>query len=245
MLAVIEGTVHRICDVTGRSSGLAALMAARVVGFTVCPISGVELTQRQICEGLTAILELGHPTAIYQLPQVTQNELSAECTARLAADYPNFYLLKDTSGDDRVARAGLDYHGVFLVRGAEGEYHRWLRTSGGCYDGFLLSSANCFARELAAMANLLAAGQMEAAARLSRRIERVVLGCFDIVSGFPFANPFTNANKIMDHVLAFGRESLREPPPYLRSGRQLPTEFVVRAHGLMAREALAPDHGYL
>jgi dihydrodipicolinate synthase/N-acetylneuraminate lyase len=224
---------------------MAALMAARVVGFTVCPASGAELSQQQICEGLTAVLELGYPTAIYQLPQVTQNELSAECTAHLAVDYPNFYLFKDTSGEDRVARAGLDYHGVFLVRGAEGEYHRWPRSNGGCYDGFLLSSANCFARELAALANLLAAGQIEPAAALSGRIERVVLGCFDIVGDFPAANPFTNANKIMDHVLAYGQDGLREPPPYLRAGRQLPAEFVEQAYELMKREELAPERGYL
>ena len=166
-----------------------------------------ELTQDQIREGLAAVLELGHPTAVYQLPQITRNEVSPESAARLAAAYPNFYLLKDTSGEDRIAQAGVDLAGVFLVRGAEGQYSRWLNTGGGPYDGFLLSSANCLSRELAAMMNHLATGDRPEADRLSSRLEQVVTGCFDIVRDYPVANPFTNANKILDHIMAYGGDA--------------------------------------
>ena len=146
MLAVIQGTASWLCDRAGMSTDLAAMCALGVVGFTVCAPSGAALTQDQIREGLAAVLELGHPTALYQLPQVTQNEISPESVAQLATAYPNFYMLKDTSGEDRVAAAELDLASVFLVRGAEGQYARWLKTGGGPYDGFLLSTANCLAR---------------------------------------------------------------------------------------------------
>ena len=77
------------------------------------------------------MLGLGYPIALYQLPQVTENEITPETVAELASRFPNFYLFKDTSGEDRVALADLDLQGVFLVRGAEGQYHQWPRAVGG------------------------------------------------------------------------------------------------------------------
>ena len=245
MLAVMEGTVSWLCDETGKATGMAAMMASHVAGFTVCPPQGSELSQQQIGDALSAVLELGHPTALYQLPQVTENEMSPECVAHLAADYPNFYLLKDTSGADRVAQAGLDLQGVFLVRGAEGQYHRWCRAAGGPYDGYLLSTANCFAQELAEVMELSAAGQTDDAAHLSQRIENAIEGCFRVVEGFPAANAFTNANKIIDQIMAFGQFALDKPPPYLHGGRQLPLEFVQQAWQILERQQLLPDHGYM
>ena len=191
------------------------------------------------------MLELGHPTALYQLPQVTLNEMSPECVANLAADYPNFYLFKDTSGSDHVVRSGLDLQGLFVVRGAEGEYHRWCRAGGGPYDGFLLSSANCFAQQLGEVLELAVSGRADDAARLSQRIENSIDGCFQVVDGFPRANPFTNANKILDQVMAFGSDALHQPPPYLCGRRQLPIEFVQQAWQILAQQQLLPTHGYL
>ena len=211
----------------------------------MCAASGAELSQQEIRDGLAAVLELGQPTAVYQLPQVTQNEISPASVAWLAARYPHFYLLKDTSGDDRVALADVDLQGVFLVRGAEGQYARWLKTGGGPYDGILLSSANCLARELAAMMHALEAGDQVAAGRLSDRMQNVVQGCFGIVRDHPAANPFTNANKILDHIMAYGHESLHQPPPYVRGGHQLPRQFVERAYEIAAQCDLVPNRGYL
>jgi dihydrodipicolinate synthase/N-acetylneuraminate lyase len=244
-LAVIQGTASWLCDRTGMSSDMAAMCAAGVVGFTVCAPCGAELTQDQVRESLAAVLELGHPTALYQLPQVTHNEISPESAAQLAAVYPNFYLLKDTSGDDRIAQSRVELGGVFLVRGAEGQYARWLTAGGGPYDGYLLSSANCLARELSSMMNLLAAGDSEEAQRLSRRIEQLVAGCFSIVRDHPVANPFTNANKILDHIMAYGSEALEHAPPYLRAGHQLPRQFIEQAYQLALQHDLVPRHGYL
>ena len=116
MLAVMEDTVHWLRERTGTSSDRAAMSASGVVGFTVCAPSGAELSQPEIRDGLAAVLEMGQPTAIYQLPQVTQNEVAPETAAWLAARYAHFYLLKDTSGQDRVALSGVDLQGVFLCR---------------------------------------------------------------------------------------------------------------------------------
>ncbi len=244
MLAVIEGTVSWLCEEMGQASGLAAMVASNVVGFTVCPPSGCDLSAEQICSSLTAVLELGHPTALYQLPQVTGNEMSPACVAQLAADYGNFYLLKDTSGTDRVALAGQDLQGVFLVRGAEGQYHRWLRGGGGPYDGYLLSTANCFARELSEVMEL-SGSRVDDAAHLAQRIENVIDCCFDIVSEYPAANPFANANKIIDQVMAFGDSSISAPPPYLSGGEQLPLGFVQQARQVLEQQHLLPRQGYL
>ena len=123
-----------------------------VAGITVCPPKGNHLTQPQIADALRRVLGRGLPTALYQLPQVTENEMSPETVAALAAEYANFILFKDTSATDRVAFSGLNLGGVFMVRGAErGGYARWPRASGGPYDGFLLSTANVFAPELSAI----------------------------------------------------------------------------------------------
>jgi dihydrodipicolinate synthase/N-acetylneuraminate lyase len=243
MLAVIEGTVSWLCQETNQASGMAALLAANVVGFTVCPPAGSDLSADYLRDALGAVLELGHPTALYQLPQVTQNEMAPRDVAALADHYPNFYLLKDTSGQDRVALSGTPMRGVFLVRGAEGQYHRWLRTAGGPYDGYLLSSANCFARELAQIMDLVTS-DADAAAQLSQRLELVIDYCFALVRDFPAANPFTNANKIIDHIMAFGDDAVSRTPPYLSNGQQLPTEFVQKAWEVLRQQQLLPHHGY-
>jgi dihydrodipicolinate synthase/N-acetylneuraminate lyase len=243
MLAVIEGTVSWLCDESGQNAGMAAMLDNHVVGFTVCPPSGPELSQADIRDGLAAVLELGHPTALYQLPQVTGNEMSPETVAQLADQYPHFYLLKDTSGEDRVAVSQVDLQGVFLVRGAEGKYDRWLRRCGGPYDGYLLSTANCFARELAEIMEL-SDTDPSAATRLADRVENTVNRCFQIVENYPAGNPFANANKVVDQVMAFGNAAVRKPPPYLHGGVQLPLEFVQQACDVLAQYELLPAAGY-
>lgn len=245
MLRTIDETVLWLAGSRSGEAATEKLLAAGVVGFTVCPPSGESLTQEDLRGGLASVLDRGYPTAIYQLPQVTGNEVTAESVAWLAARYPHFYLMKDTSGFDRVAMSGVDLGGVFLVRGAEGRYAHWWKENGGPYDGMLLSSANCVARDLCGVVELLSRSQMEDAVRLADRLERLVQGCFDIVREHVAANPFTNANKILDHVLAHGPASLDRPPPYLHGGLQLPVEFVVQAFELVQELDFLPAHGYL
>lgn len=198
-----------------------------VVGVTVCPPRGAELSQVEITKALQQVLARGLTTALYQLPQVTQNEMSPETVAQLAAEFPNFVLFKDTSGLDKVADSGLDFGGVVFVRGSEqGGYAKWTRAAGGPYDGFLLSTANSLAAELASVLKLLDEGDDTAATALSMELEGLVKSVFSIVQGFEAGNAFTNANKLLYHLRSYRSDALSHPAPMLFSGTRLPMEFV-------------------
>ena len=216
-----------------------------VVGVTICPPKGSNLTQQTLYDGLVQVLARGWPTALYQLPQVTQNELAPETVAALIREFANVILFKDTSSEDRVAQSGLDFGGVFLVRGAEkGGYAAWPRTSGGPYDGFLLSTANVFAPELAEILRLLETGQHAAAEALSDKLVTVVSAAFALVAEFPHGNAFANANKVLDHGRAYGEASLEIAPPLLYSGVRLPRNFIEAGAEILKAHGLLPEKGY-
>jgi dihydrodipicolinate synthase/N-acetylneuraminate lyase len=245
MLECLDVAVGFLQRRAGVSSPEEALQHSNVAGFTVCPPKGSGLAQATIVEALTRVAERGLPLAFYQLPQVTGNEMTPETVQRLAARHPNFHLFKDTSGIDRVAESKLDFDGVFLVRGAEGDYARWTKPGGGPYDGYLLSTANVFARELDSILRLLDEGRRGDAEKLAGRLSRVVQGCFDLVGHFPTGNSFTNANKILDHLMAHGEAAAHREPPLLYSGARLPAAFVQDAAALLRQHDLMPGRGYL
>ena len=227
-----------------------ALAERRVCGFTVTPPRGAALTERQIHAELAAVAELGLPVAFYQLPQITENEISPRSLAALAAGYPNFYLFKDTSGHDRVAQAAQDgeqeYENLFLVRGAELGYAAWHRGTGGPYHGFLLSTANCFASPFTEMLTALKAGDAPNAKALSDRVSAVAQELFDAAGELPYGNPFSNANRAIDHVFAHGAERAGAiPPPFTISGNRLPPELIATAAESLRRNGFPVEHGYL
>jgi dihydrodipicolinate synthase/N-acetylneuraminate lyase len=236
---------ERLPNPTQARSAPELLAQNRVCGFAICPPRGSTLAQQQIETDLAQILELGLPVALYQLPQVTQNEMSPEVVSRLAARFGNFILFKDTSGRDAVAQSGLDLGGLFLVRGMEGEYERWLRPAGGVYDGFLLSAANYFAQPLHRVIELVGAGHLKEAAALSERITAVVTGTFAAVKSIPDGNAFANGGKALDHFFAHGPKADRLPGPRLHSGRSLPREILQAAGALLTQNQLMPSRGYL
>jgi dihydrodipicolinate synthase/N-acetylneuraminate lyase len=222
-----------------------SMLKSRVCGFAVCPPRGAELSQGEIHAELESILGLGLPVALYQLPQVTQNEMSPELVADLAARFPNFILFKDTSGKDRVAASGL-VKGVFLARGAEGDYARWLQPLGP-YQGWLLSTANCFASQLHRIASNIAdpGHKLAEAHAMSMLLSHVVNEAFRLVASVKDGNAFANANKAMDHFFAHGPGGASVSPPRLHAGGRLPKE-VIRATGeLLANHGLMPKKGYL
>lgn len=212
-----------------------------VAGFTVCPPKGVHLTQTEISLQLRRILSRGYPTALYQLPQVTENEMAAATVAELVTDFPNLILFKDTSGHDRVANAGLDLQGLFLVRGSEQQgYAKWMQSAGGPYNGLLLSTANVFASQLRQMLAFQAAGRFEAAAQLSDCMQATVTDAFALVAELKIGNPFTNANKLLLHLRQSGRAAADTDGPLLYSGERLPRELLQRAVSLIDKtESLA------
>lgn len=229
----------------GESDVHKALAKVRVCGFTICAQRGQHLAQEEIRQSLASILELGLPTAIYQLPQITLNEISPEVTAGLAQRYENFIFFKDTSGSDAVACSGKDLCGVFTARGAEGDYARWLKSAAGPYDGFLLSSANCFARELHQVILDARAGRLDSARELSGRVDAAVSEVFRLAGDLPQGNPFANGNKAIDHFFAHGAIALNMPPPRLHAGGSLPQELIRSTGQILLREKLMPSRGYL
>ncbi len=217
-----------------------------VAGITVCPAKSAGQSQAAIKHGLERVLDRGIATALYQLPQVTGNEMSSETVAELASAFDNFILFKDTSGKDRVAQSGADLRNVFLVRGSEQDgYSKWTKKAGGPYDGFLLSTANVFAEQYSQMLDLQATDNFEQANDISDRLSSIVSEAFSIVAHFPIGNPFTNANKLMDHLVTYGPEALNVAAPLLYSGVRLPQELLISMKELFDRkEAVVGRHRY-
>jgi 4-hydroxy-tetrahydrodipicolinate synthase len=205
-------------------------------GITICPPKGAGVSQFEILEALRRILRKKIPTALYQLPQVTLNEMAPATVAELAGEFPNFYLFKDTSGNDRVAKSNLDLQKVFLVRGSEqAGYSQWTKAAGGPYDGFLLSTANALSPELAGMLDLLEQGDVEAAEKISTDLQRLVTEAFELVQPITIGNAFTNANKVLVQLRQFGRLANDHPMPMLHSGERLPRELMQQAVKLLDR----------
>lgn len=241
----IEHFLDILRAVTGKTDPLAALVASGVSGFTVCPPAGAGLDQATIRAALEIILDKGLPVALYQLPQVTGNETAPDCFAGLAARHPNLILFKDSSGADRIALSGVDAGGVFLVRGAEGDYARWLRSAGGPYDGFLLSTANSFPAGLLSVVDGIREGRLADAMRISTALSGAVAEVFALVGEIPCGNAFTNANKAIEHYMAFGPGAADREGPMLHGGIRIPAGIIAAAGEALRRYGLMPAKGYL
>jgi dihydrodipicolinate synthase/N-acetylneuraminate lyase len=238
-------TMSWLRSLAGTDDDDAALSKTRVRGFTVCPPCGNDLSQEQIRAGLAGILETGLPIALYQLPQVTKNTMNPELVAGLAEKFSNFILFKDTSGEDEVALSEENLGGVFMVRGAEHDYARWLREAGGLYDGFLLSTANCFGKELHQIILESKSRRLDAARQLSYRVSNAVRGIFAAVQSVPQGNAFANANKAADHFFALGPSATYTLPPRLHAGERLPVEVLRAVSDVLVRHSFMPARGYL
>jgi len=215
-----------------------------VCGIAICPPRGKDLSQKEIESGLAEIMDMALPTALYQLPQLTQNEAAPETFARLTEKYSNLIFFKDSSGNDRIASSSVDKGDVFLVRGAEGDYASWLKEAGGPYDGFLLSLANCFPRELRSVIENLEKGDFQAAGEISGRLSTVLGKIFTIVKPLTHGNAFTNANKAIDHFLAYGPNAASRPGPLLHAGVRLPQEILTATGKALDSQGFLPERGY-
>ncbi|MGH7079431.1 MAG: dihydrodipicolinate synthase family protein [Acetobacteraceae bacterium] len=212
-------------------------------GLTVCPPVAPEASQGSILAHYRAVLEATEsPIAVYQLPQITGCSLEPATVRTLARD-PRIIMFKDTSGTDTVASAG-PIPGVAMVRGAEGGYLAALAPSGP-YDGWLLSSANVFGRVLRRILDLHAADEGARASRLSGILAMVVEALFDAAAEIAFGNPFSNANRAADHVLATGRTWRDVPAPLSASGNALPARLLEAAADILEALRAVSDAGYL
>lgn len=243
-LEALQAILHWLEDRAGSPSGADALKPNHVCGFAVCAPKGATRSQEEIRSALAAALDLGVPTALYQLPQVTENEFSPETVRDLVGKYPNFYLLKDSSGADRVARAGVDLDELLLLRGAEGDYATWAAQAGGPYHGFLLSTTNSFPARLAQLLELLDQGRREEAVAISEQLSRAINEAFGCVREMSVGNQYTNANKAFDHFNAHGPGALAVPPPRLHAGARIPSEALQGIRDVLVRNQLMPSDGY-
>ncbi len=217
----------------------------RFKGFVICPPKGKDLSQEEIQTSMERFLKRGYPIVIYQLPQITENEMSPETVSYFANTYPNVYMMKDSSGVDNVAKAVKDYSNLQLVRGAEGDYSKHLKQNGGLYDGFLLSTGNTFPEQLSAVISHIDKGEIQAADEISARISKSIGGAFGLVGDLPFGNAFTNSNKLIDHIMAYGRNWLNSPYPQTHSGNSFPAEMLGKMEEILRENLLFPEKGYL
>jgi dihydrodipicolinate synthase/N-acetylneuraminate lyase len=237
-----------LIDIKGplkKNETIACLRAAGVCGFAVCPPKGKSLTQAEIRSGLSAILDMGLPIALYQLPFMTDNEAAPETFAELAHKYSNLIFFKDSSGRDLIALSAVDKGGVFLVRGAEGDYIRWLKDADGPYDGFLLSVANSFSPELSVLIEFLETGDRIRAGEISERITKTLFKTISLVKTLPYGNPFTNANKAIDHFFAYGPSARKKEGPILKTGTRLPPDVLAATGDILQTYSFMPEKGYL
>ena len=256
MLAAIEKTVSWLLETSGTKKWQDAFDKLGVRGFVVCPPRGSDRSQDEIYRDLSAVLQLGYPTALYQLPQVTENEMTASTVRQLWDAHENFFMLKDTSGGDKVALSGdvpsfneTDalgrQTGVFFVRGAEGDYARWPKTGGGVYDGLLLSTANSFPEELATILKFLSTGKTSDAKELSDRVAGAVTTVMENMASFGAANAFATTNKVLDHIRAWGSRSLEVDPPMVYSGARLPKDAIRLGVEALEKSGIRVEKGYL
>jgi dihydrodipicolinate synthase/N-acetylneuraminate lyase len=248
----VRGVKRTLSAMTGRNvfhpierkGAVSAISPRYICGITICPPRGKSLSQMKINSGLSEILDMALPTALYQLPQLTENEVAPETFARLTEKYPNLIFFKDSSAHDRIASSSVDKGGVFLVRGAEGDYARWLKETGGPYDGFLLSTANSFPRELRSVIENLEKGDIKAAGETSGRLSTVIGKIFAIVQPVIHGNAFTNANKAIDHFFAYGPKAANLPGPLLHAGVRLPREILSATGKVLDSQGFLPERGY-
>lgn len=242
--ACIEQMLAMLKSFSGKQDSAEAMRASRVCGFVICPPTGRELSQEEMETAIRSVLDLGIPVAVYQLPQITENEMASELVTRLAEDYPNLQLLKDSSGEDKVAQAIHASTRLFLVRGAEGNYANWLQETGGPYRGLLLSTANSFPEPLRQIIDLLENGKMEEAQKVSDQLTSAVNQVFELVAPLPDGNAFANANKAIDHFMAFGPDAESITPPKLHAGSHLPKEIINQVANILKDTKLFPSLGY-
>ncbi len=237
-----EEVVARLKQLETRIAASPTLQA-RVRGVAICPPVEADATQDRIREHFAAALSASScPVAVYQLPQVTGCRITPETMVHLAEN-PRVTMFKDSSGEDQIAGAA-DYDGVVLVRGAEGGYVEALEPEG-AYHGWLLSTGNALAEPLKHVWALKQNGDADAASALSNRVSSVVSRVFASAATEGGANAFSNANRAMDHLRAWGNGWQSAPPTLKVDGTALSSALIEEVSAIAADLLEIGDTGYL
>ena len=131
-----------------------------------------------------------------------------------------------------------------LLRGAEGDYSGQLKPAGP-YNGWLLSTANGFAPQLRQITELVARGEVSEAAAASSKLSELVAALFALAQGLPEGNPFSNANRAVDHLFAYGEGWAEQPLPRLAGGATLPKNFLLKVQHLLSNAGYVVESGYI
>lgn len=225
---------------------LERLIERGVVGICIAPPVGDDLDQLTIAHHFEEIGRHARmPIAMYEIPQMTGNRIAPETFQALVASHEEIILFKDSSGEDVLAETASMLDSPVLVRGFESDYAASLRAGGGLYDGLLLASANVFAQELVAIVRATLSGHLDAATTHADALEKRVAASFDAVGSVPVGNAFANANRVIDHVMAFGPRTAEVPPPTLFDGSTIDPAVVDAVASILDRDGLRPATGYL
>ncbi len=221
-----DEVIARIARIEDRLSTNPALRD-RFCGIVVCPPVDPEADQAQIAAHYAAVLSAStSDIAAYQLPQVTGCRMAPETLDTISAE-PRITMFKDSSGEDHVAGSGHSFGGALLVRGAEGGYLDALSPRGP-YHGWLLSTGNALAAPLRRILELDREGDASEAGALSAKVSDTVARVFAVAVDEGGANAFSNANRAMDHLRAYGSEWRNSPAALKVSGDSLSETLLER-----------------
>ena len=217
-----------------------------VVGICLAPPVGEDIDQLSIAHHFEEVGRRARmPIALYEIPQVTGCRIAPETFNALVGSHEEIVLFKDSSGEDRLAAESSMLDSPVLVRGFESDYATALRAGGGDYDGLLLGSANNFGQELVAIVRATLSGMLSAAGVHASALQRRNKALFQAVAPAGVGNAFANANRAVDHVLAYGNRVAEVDPPALFDGSTLDRAIVESVVTVLDREGLRPTTGYL
>lgn len=242
--ASTEDVLRRI-ETLSRVAETAPDFGKRIIALAACPHVDPDASQLAILAHFTTLFARSPwPIALYQLPQVTGCEMAGHTVKTLIDRGRPVPFIKDSSGLDRLARAGLPLRPAALLRGAEDRYAECLFPEGE-YDGWLLSTGNVLAPELQAIAEAMRRQDYEAARGRSSQVQQAVADVFASAADCGVPSPFAAVNKAMDHVRAFGADWQAYPVPRLWTGETLPHDLLMAAEkSLHSLQVLAPT-GYM
>jgi 4-hydroxy-tetrahydrodipicolinate synthase len=92
---------------------------------------------------------------------------------------------------------------------------------------------------------LHADGATAQAQQLSSIVAVIIEALFEAASHLPFGNPFSNANRAADHLLATGASWRESPLPLTVNGNSLPTEFISTVGDIIGHLPTIGTNGYL
>lgn len=220
------------------------LLHARSSGVVVCPPVGDKVTQKEILDHFGAVIDATNLNIVaYQLPQVTLCRMAPETMTELSRS-SQVTMFKDSSGEDTVATATASYGAATLVRGAEGRYLDLLAPHGP-YHGWLLSTGNVASGSLRRILAAHRGGRAEEAGKLAANLAATIQAVFDAAANEGGANAFSNANRAMDHLHAYGSRWRDAPLPLKANGTRVSSHLISEVEKIAAEVLQVSEKGYL